>query len=68
MFLIKVVGGLVQEKDIRLFQKQFGKKNFGFERLMKAFPDMKSKEQNESLERYKKYFHIRKGNENGENK
>ena len=50
------------------YRDLLGKKNFGFERLMKAFPDMKSKEQNESLERYKKYFHIRKGNENGENK
>lgn len=42
------------------YRDLLGKKNFGFERLMKAFPDMKSKEQNESLERYKKYFHIRK--------
>ena len=35
-------------------------KNFGFKRLMKAFPDMTSREQNESLEKYKKYFNIRK--------
>lgn len=50
------------------YRDLLGKKNFGFERLMKAFPDMKSKEQNESLERYKKYFHIRKWDENGKNK
>ena len=50
------------------YRDLLGKKNFGFERLMKAFPDMKSREQNESLERYKKYFHIRKWDENGKNK
>ncbi len=42
------------------YKELFAEKNFGFKRLMKAFPDMTSREQNESLEKYKKYFNIRK--------
>lgn len=51
------------------YQKLFEQKIFGFRRLMKAFPDMKSKNQNESLQKLKKYFNIhsyRKGKEENE--
>ena len=41
------------------YKELFAEKNFGFKRLMKAFPDMTSREQNESLQKYKKYFNIR---------
>lgn len=50
------------------YRDLLGKKNFGIERLLKAFPDMKPREQSESLERYKKYFHIRKEDEKKDNK
>lgn len=42
------------------YEKLFEEKNFGFKRLLKAFPDMKSRENNETLERFKKHFAIRK--------
>lgn len=47
-----------KEELERKYKELFAKKNFGFKRLMKAFPDMTSREQNESLEKYKKYFNI----------
>ena len=49
-----------KEELEKKYNELFGQKNFGFKRLMKAFPDMTSREQNESLEKYKKYFNIRK--------
>ena len=49
-----------KEELERRYKELFAEKNFGFKRLMKAFPDMTSREQNESLEKYKKYFNIRK--------
>ena len=49
-----------KEELEKKYKELFAEKNFGFKRLMKAFPDMTSREQNESLEKYKKYFNIRK--------
>ena len=49
-----------------MYKELFAEKNFGFKRLMKAFPDMTSREQNESLQKYKKYFNIRR-NKNDQN-
>jgi len=47
-----------KEELEKKYKELFAEKNFGFKRLMKAFPDMTSREQNESLEKYKKYFNI----------
>lgn len=49
-----------KEELERRYKELFAEKNFGFKRLMKAFPDMTSREQNESLQKYKKYFNIRR--------
>ena len=49
-----------KEELEKKYKELFAEKNFGFKRMMKAFPDMTSREQNESLEKYKKYFNIRK--------
>ena len=38
------------------YEKLFAEKNFGFKRLMTAFPDMTSRDQNETLQKYKEYF------------
>ena len=35
-------------------------KNFGFQRLMKAFPDMKSRENDKTLTEFKKHFRLDK--------
>lgn len=40
------------------YEKLFEEKNFGFKRLMKAFPDMKSKDNDETLQNFKLHFHI----------
>ena len=60
----KEVADAMKQKEKEELEKKykelFAEKNFGFKRLMKAFPDMTSREQNESLEKYKKYFNIRK--------
>lgn len=42
------------------YQKLLAEKNGGFKRLMKAFPDMTSRDQNETLQKYKEYFNIKK--------
>jgi len=55
-----------KEELERRYKELFAEKNFGFKRLMKAFPDMTSREQNESLQKYKKYFNIRR-NKNDQN-
>ena len=49
-----------KEEIEKKYKELFAEKNFGFKRLMKAFPDMTSREQNESLQKYKKYFNIRR--------
>ena len=42
------------------YEHLFEEKNFGFQRLMKAFPDMKSRENDKTLTELKKHFHLDK--------
>ena len=65
---VKSVNPKQKEKEEleKKYKELFAEKNFGFKRLMKAFPDMTSREQNESLQKYKKYFNIRR-NKNDQN-
>lgn len=42
------------------YENLLAEKNHGFHRLMAAFPDMKSRDNNEMLEKYKLRFNIRK--------
>lgn len=42
------------------YEHLFEEKNFGFKRLMKAFPDMKSRENDKTLMEFKKHFHLDK--------
>lgn len=42
------------------YEHIFEEKNFGFRRLMKAFPDMKSRENDKTLTEFKKHFHLDK--------
>ena len=42
------------------YEHLFEEKNFGFKRLMKAFPDMKSRENDKTLTEFKKHFHLDK--------
>lgn len=44
----------------RKYKDLLDKKTFGFKRLIKAFPDMTSRDQNEILQKYKKYFESKK--------
>ena len=46
------------------YEKLYEEKSFGFKRLMKAFPDMKSRDNNETLEKFKIHFNIIKKDEN----
>lgn len=46
------------------YEKLFAEKNFGFKRLMRAFPDMTSRDNNETLQKYKNYFDIKKAVQN----
>lgn len=46
------------------YEKLYEEKSFGFQRLMKAFPDMKSRDNNETLEKFKIHFNIKKKDEN----
>ena len=46
------------------YEKLYEEKSFGFQRLMKAFPDMKSRESILSLEKFKIHFNIKKKDEN----
>ncbi len=48
-----------REKLILDYNNLFSKKDFGIQRLLKAFPDMRSKSQNEQLEKLKEYFQIK---------
>ncbi|MCI5874044.1 MAG: hypothetical protein MR012_10280 [Roseburia sp.] len=41
------------------YEKLFAEKNNGFRRLMTAFPDMKSRDNNEMLQKYKLHFNIK---------
>lgn len=41
------------------YENLFAEKNSGFRRLMAAFPDMKSRDNNEMLEKYKTRFNIK---------
>ena len=45
------------------YEKLYEEKSFGFKRLMKAFPDMKSRDNNETLEKFKIHFNIKKKDE-----
>lgn len=47
------------EELTKKYKELITQKNFGFKRLMKAFPDMTSRDQNEILQKYKKYFDIK---------
>lgn len=49
-----------KEKLTAEYTKLFEQKNFGFKRLLKAFPDMSTKNGSESLLRFKKKFDIKK--------
>lgn len=40
------------------YEKLFEEKSFGFKRLLKAFPDMKSKDNDEILQKFKHHFNI----------
>lgn len=42
------------------YEKLFAEKNKGFHRLLRAFPDMKSRDNNEILEKYKLRIHVYK--------
>ena len=42
------------------YEKLFAEKNSGFHRLMVAFPDMKSRDNNETLQRLKIHFNIKR--------
>lgn len=50
------------------YEKLYEEKSFGFKRLIKAFPDMKSRDNNETLEKYKLHFNIRKKESNDNSK
>ena len=57
------------EELVAEYNKMFAQKNAGFKRILKAFPDMKSLNQNETLQKYKNYFNIKQkiGNEKKNN-
>ena len=46
------------------YEKLYEEKSFGFKRLMKAFPDMKARNNNETLEKFKIHVNIKKKDEN----
>lgn len=55
------------EELTQKYKELLSQKNFGFKRLMKAFPDMTSRNFEESLEKYKKYFNIKRSSGDKEN-
>lgn len=57
--LTKILEKKEYEELTKKYKELLSQKNFGFKRLMKAFPDMTSRDQNEILQKYKKYFNIR---------
>lgn len=64
---------LVEEKKMERaelmerYEKLFEEKSLGFKRLIKAFPDMKSKDNSEALQSFKERFNINIGRKNQEN-
>lgn len=56
------------EALIAEYNKMYDQKSAGFKRLLKAFPDMKSADRNESLQNYKKHFNIGQRQEKEEQK
>lgn len=46
------------EELTQKYERLFDEKNFGFKRLMKAFPDMKSRDSKETLLKFKLHFNI----------
>lgn len=46
------------EELTQKYEKLFDEKNFGFKRLMKAFPNMKSRDSKETLLKFKLHFNI----------
>lgn len=56
------------EELISEYNKMFAQKNNGFKRILNAFPDMKSLNQNETLQKYKKYFNIKQKIQSEEDK
>lgn len=48
-----------REELMKKYKELMTQKNFGFKRLMSAFPDMASKNQNEMLQKYKDHFNIK---------
>lgn len=46
------------EELTQKYERLFDEKNFGFKRLMKAFPDMKSRDSKETLLKFKIHFNI----------
>lgn len=49
-----------REELLAKYKELMGQKNFGFQRLMKAFPNMTSRNQNETLQKYMIHFNIKK--------
>lgn len=48
-----------REELSKKYKELYENKAFGFKRLLKAFPNMKSRDNDESLQDYKKHFHIK---------
>lgn len=63
----------IAEKKHRLaelnerYERLLSEKNYGFHRLVKAFPRMKSLDNNEMLDKFKKYIENKKAAENEQN-
>lgn len=65
------VAKLAEKEELeKKYRELLAQTGFGFRRLMRAFPDMKSRDFNESLQKYKVRFSVRRKNgrraENGE--
>lgn len=54
-----------REELLARYKNLMEQKNLGFGRLLKAFPDMVSRNQNETLQKYKEHLNIRKNNSPG---
>ena len=62
--MMKFYRGFYPQFNMERYEKLYEEKSFGFQRLMKAFPDMKSRDNNETLEKFKIHFNIKKKDEN----
>lgn len=49
-----------RQELLERYERLYEEKSFGFKRLIEAFPDMKSRDNNETLEKFKLHFNIRK--------